>query len=131
MDTVDDRLRQPLAGVVGVDRLDERRLDGVRHLLIAAADPRAERPPDQPEGRVAHAVGPHLVKAALMVVEVAGLGLVAKPDVDAQVRRGEHIAVARAHDLELLAEQPERRDREDLVGVEGAVVRGDRASCRR
>ena len=88
-DAVDERLGQPLAGVVGVDRLHERLVDRRRHLGVVVADPRAELTPDQTERGVADAVGARGVEASLVVVEVAGAGVVAEADVDPEIGRRE------------------------------------------
>jgi hypothetical protein len=64
------------------------------------------------------------------MVEVTGRGVVAKADVDAQVGLRESVRVARAHHLDGIAEQTERGDGEDLVGVEGTVVGRDQHPAR-
>ena len=56
MDTVHERVGQPLTGVVGVHALDEAGVHGVGDLLVALAHADAELPPDEPEGGVADAV---------------------------------------------------------------------------
>ena len=60
-----------------------------------------------------------------MVVEVAGVRVMAEAHVDSQIRGCELLRIPGANHLERVAEQAERRDREDLVGVEGPVVGGD------
>ena len=63
--------------------------------------------------------------AALVVVEVAGRGVGAPADVDAEVGGGERRVVARADDLERAVDEPQHGDGEDVVGVEGAGMGGD------
>ena len=64
-------------------------------------------------------------EVALVMVEVAGGRVVAEADVHADVGGGQLLAIPGADDLDRLAEQGQRRDGEDVVGVEGAVVGGD------
>ncbi len=78
-----------------------------------------------PEGGVADAVGPDLVELPLVVVEVPGRRLEAEADVDPQVGTGEQLRITGADDLHRFRQEAECGDGEDLVGVEGAVVRGD------
>ena len=53
-----------------------------------------------------------------------GVRVAGEADVDAHVGGRLGVAVARARDLQRLAEQRQRGEREDLVGVEGPVVGG-------
>ena len=106
-----ERGRDVLAGVVGVDALDDALVDRVR--------PRAgqllpERLPDEPEAGVADAVGALAGAAALVVVEVAGRGLGAPADVDAEVRGRQRGLVAGADDVQRPVDEaraPRRRRR--------------------
>jgi hypothetical protein len=124
-DAVDQRLGNRLAGVVGIDALNETLVD-CRRRGFAAGDLDAVRAPDQPEARVADAVGALARSALLMVVEVPGLGIRAPADVDAHIGRGLRRLVARADDFDAVAvRKAQRRDREDVVGVEVAGMRRD------
>ncbi len=60
-----------------------------------------------------------------MVIEIPARGVIAKSDVDAQLGPGEGVAVAGPHDLDRVAQQTQRGDGEDLVGMKGTVVGRD------
>ena len=116
---VDERLRDRLARVVGVDALHEALVDR-RRGLGAARERLAVGAPDEPEARVADPVGPFARAALLVVVEVAGRGVGAASDVDAQVGGVLRLRVAGADDVERPVHEAEDGDREDVVGVEVA-----------
>jgi hypothetical protein len=59
------------------------------------------------------------------VVEVAGGGIGAAADVDAQVGGVLRLPVAGADDVQGAVDESEHGDREDVVGVEVAGVGGD------
>ena len=98
-------------------------------IAAAASAPPASaspwRAPDEAEARVADAVGPLARAALLVVVEVAGRGVGAAADVDAQVGGVLRRRVAGADDVERPVHEAEDGDREDVVGVEVAWVGGD------
>jgi hypothetical protein len=124
-DAVVQRLREREAGVDRVDALHEEAVDVRRRPLVATAQRRAVVAPDQAEGGVGDA-GPARARAALLVVvEVARRRVGPQADVDAHVAGGDEVAVAGAHDLETGLGAAQGGDREDVVGVEAAVVGGD------
>ena len=123
-DVLDERLRDRLARVVGVDALHEALVDR-RRGLGAAREPLAVGAPHEPEARVADPVGPLAGAALLVVVEVAGGGIGAAADVDAQVGGVLRLPVAGADDVQWAVDEAEHGDREDVVGVEVAWVGGD------
>jgi hypothetical protein len=65
-----------------------------------------------------------------VVVEVPGAGVIAEADVDPDVGVRQGVAITRAHHLHGIAEEGERGDGEDLVGVEGTVMSGDEHPAR-
>jgi hypothetical protein len=123
-DVVDERLRDRLARVVGVDALHDALVDR-RRGLRAARERLPVGAPDEPEARVADPVGTLARSALLVVVEVAGRGVGAAPDVDPQIGGVLCRRVAGAHDVERAVHETEDGDREDVVGVEVARVGGD------
>ena len=123
-DVVDQRLGDRLARVVGVDALHEPLVDG-RRGLETARELLAVGAPHEPEARVADPVGPLAGAALLMVVEVAGGGIGAAADVDAQVGGVLHGLVAGADDVQGAVDEAQHGDREDVVGVEVAGMGGD------
>jgi hypothetical protein len=121
---VDERGGQGHARVDRVDALDELAVHAGRDGLVPAAQRGAVRLPDEPEGRVRDAVGAHPRAAALVVVEVPRRRVGAPAHVDPRVGGLERGRVAGADDRQPGLAEAERRHREDVVGVEGAVVGG-------